>query len=98
MATLHAEKAPIGSSEDVIKVRQLVRDHAVRLGYRKPTSMYNIACAYSMLEQRDLAFQWLDRAVEAGFNTDNYIESDRDLDNLRSDPRFRRFQIRAKGL
>jgi len=33
MATLHAEKAPIGSSEDVIKVRQLVRDHAVRLGF-----------------------------------------------------------------
>lgn len=64
---------------------------ARQLGYSRPTSMYNIACAYSMLEQRELAFEWLDRAVAEGYDPNGSITSDRDLDNLHADPRFRRF-------
>ena len=52
---------------------------------------YNIACAYAMLNQKDAAFEWLDRAVKAGFNSKGDFSWDSDLDNLRSDPRFRRF-------
>ena len=33
MAILHTDRAVIASSEDVIKVRQLVRDHAIKLGF-----------------------------------------------------------------
>ena len=66
-------------------------EHARRLGYNRPTSMYNIACAYSMLNQRDLAFEWLDRAADEGYELNGYITGDRDLDNLRSDLRFKRF-------
>ena len=53
--------------------------------------MYNIACGYSMLNQRDAAFEWLDRATKAGFNSVGDISWDRDLVNLRSDPRFKKF-------
>jgi len=66
-------------------------EHARQLGYSKPTSIYNIACAYAMLDQRELAFEWLDRAVDGGFDLHGSINGDRDLDNLRSDPRFERF-------
>jgi tetratricopeptide (TPR) repeat protein len=66
-------------------------EHALALGYHKPTSTYNIACAYAMLNQRDLAFEWLNRAVDAGFDSSGKLSWDRDLDNLRSDPRFTRF-------
>jgi len=66
-------------------------EHARQLGYSKPTAIYNIACAYAMLDQRELAFEWLDRAVDAGFDLHGSNNGDRDLDNLRPDPRFERF-------
>jgi tetratricopeptide (TPR) repeat protein len=68
---------------------------ALSLGYHKPVSTYNIACAYAMLNQRDAAFTWLDRAIEAGFDSYGSLSQDRDLDSLRSDPRFRPFLDRA---
>jgi tetratricopeptide (TPR) repeat protein len=48
-------------------------EHALRLGYHKPTTTYNIACGYAMLNQRDAAFEWLDKAIKAGF--DSYGET-----------------------
>jgi tetratricopeptide (TPR) repeat protein len=66
-------------------------ERAVQFGYRPPTSMYNVACAYSMMGNRDAAFQWLEKSVDAGFDIGGYI-GDEDLNNLRSDPRFKRFQ------
>lgn len=65
--------------------------HALALGYHKPISAYDIACAYAMLNQKDAAFEWLDRAIKEGFNSYGDLSWDRDLDGLRSDPRFRRF-------
>ena len=64
---------------------------AIELGYQKPNSNYNIACGYAMLNQKDLAFEWLDRALKAGFDSGGDLSWDHDLDSLRSDPRFRRF-------
>ncbi|HEU4389125.1 MAG TPA: tetratricopeptide repeat protein [Blastocatellia bacterium] len=64
---------------------------AIEHGYRQPTSMYNIACANAMMGNKDAAFEWLDKSVNAGFDVGGYIENDEDLDSLRSDPRFRRF-------
>lgn len=66
-------------------------ERAIALGYHKPTSTYNIACAHAMLNQKDAAFEWLDRAIAAGFDSYGDMGWDRDLDNLRSDPRFKRF-------
>jgi Flp pilus assembly protein TadD len=70
---------------------------AIQLGYRKPTSMYNVACGYSMMANRDAAFEWLEKSVDAGFEIENYIQGDDDLDNLRSDPRFKRFSQMAEA-
>ena len=63
---------------------------ALDLGYRKPTTMYNLACAYSHLDQKDLAFDWLFKAIDAGFDGASTIRRDEDLDNLRGDPRYRK--------
>jgi beta-lactamase regulating signal transducer with metallopeptidase domain/tetratricopeptide (TPR) repeat protein len=61
---------------------------AINLGYRIPTAMYNLACAHAMLGQKDLAFQWLERSERAGFELDNYLYNDEDLEILHDDPRF----------
>ena len=63
---------------------------ALDLNYRKPTTMYNLACAYSHLDQKDTAFEWLFRSLEAGFDETGTIRNDEDLDNLRGDPRYRK--------
>ncbi len=63
---------------------------ALDLGYRKPTTMYNLACAYSRLDQVDTAFDWLFKALDAGFDSRWTLRADEDLDNLRGDPRYRK--------
>jgi beta-lactamase regulating signal transducer with metallopeptidase domain/tetratricopeptide (TPR) repeat protein len=69
---------------------------ALDMGYRKPTTMYNLACAYSLLDQKDEAFGWLFKALDAGFDASGTLRGDDDLDNLRGDPRFRQALARAK--
>jgi beta-lactamase regulating signal transducer with metallopeptidase domain/tetratricopeptide (TPR) repeat protein len=63
---------------------------AFDLNYRKPTSMYNLACSYARLDQKDKAFEWLFKALDAGFDGIGTLRSDDDLDNLRGDPRYRK--------
>jgi tetratricopeptide (TPR) repeat protein len=70
---------------------------AIDFGYKPPTSTYNIACANAMAGNKDAAFEWLDKAAEAGFDLEGYITSDRDLESLRSDARFARFVDMADG-
>jgi Flp pilus assembly protein TadD len=71
-------------------------EQAIQFGYRKPTSLYNIACGHSMMGNRDAAFEYLEKSVNAGFNVEGYILSDEDLANLRSDPRFKRYEQMAE--
>lgn len=64
-------------------------EKALTLGYRKGATTYNIACAYARANQKDRAFEWLDKAVALGFDIGSYMRHDDDLDNLRSDARYR---------
>jgi Flp pilus assembly protein TadD len=72
--------------------------HALDLGYRPPTSAYNMACAYARANRIDESIQWLEKARSLGFDLNNYLDGDDDLDNIRSDPRFRelRKQVREE--
>ncbi len=70
---------------------------ALDLGYRKPASLYNLACSYARLDQKDRAFDFLFKALDAGFNS-NSLRHDEDLDKLRGDPRFRKAEKIAEGI
>jgi tetratricopeptide (TPR) repeat protein len=65
-------------------------EKALAADYRKPTTMYNLACSYARLDQKDPAFEWLFKALDAGFDASGTIRGDEDLDNLRGDPRYRK--------
>lgn len=54
-----------------------------------PLAHYNLACSYALLKKTDQAIKWLTKAVELGYRDFGYIRKDRDLDAVRSDPRFR---------
>lgn len=60
---------------------------AVELDYRRAASLYNLACVESRRGDMERAFDYLDRAIDAGFDAARQIRSDDDLDNLRGDPR-----------
>ncbi|MGH9433956.1 MAG: tetratricopeptide repeat protein, partial [Terriglobia bacterium] len=49
---------------------------------------YNLAVTYAALGDKDRAFHWLQESVNARSCTVAEINADRDLDPLRSDPRF----------
>jgi tetratricopeptide (TPR) repeat protein len=66
-------------------------EKAVDLGYRKSTSMYNLACAHALAGHKDEAFAWLDKAFANGFDGSWLIRQDADLDDIRYDPRFRKY-------
>lgn len=57
---------------------------------KNPTSMYNIACGYSRLKQADKAFEWLEKAIGAGAAPFVNLSTDADLENVRSDARFKK--------
>lgn len=54
-----------------------------------PTAHYNLACRYALLQQPELAFGSLRKAIELGYRDFRFMEQDRDLDSIRKDPRFR---------
>ena len=52
---------------------------------------FNIACAYSLTEQKEKAFQHLDQAVEFGFSDFEKIKTHDDLAYVRIQPEFDTF-------
>ena len=53
---------------------------------------FNIACAYSLTEQKELAYQHLAKAVSLGFNDFDRIMSHDDLAYIRIQPEFDQFK------
>lgn len=69
---------------------------ALELGYRKPATLYNLACTHAQLREKDKAFDFLFQAIDAGYDSPDQIRHDEDLDSLRGDARFKRALERAK--
>lgn len=67
-----------------------------KLGFAPLIARYNAACCYAMLDRKDEAFAWLDKAVEGGLDDPRQVAHDPDLSNLRGDPRFASFVERVK--
>ena len=54
-----------------------------------PTVMYNLACAYARLGNKDKAFEWLNQAAQRGFGQVQTLENDPDLAGLHADARYK---------
>ncbi len=61
----------------------------LRLEPRNDSALYNMACSYALMGKVDEAIESLKRAIEAGFVDRAHILADRDLKNVRQDPRFK---------
>jgi hypothetical protein len=54
----------------------------------KASNYYNLACTYSLLNQKKQAIEYFERSVAFGFNDYYHILEDIDLDNIRKEKRF----------
>lgn len=68
-----------------------------RLRPGDPVILYNLACSYSLLDDKDKAFRAIKQAIHCGYDDFEHLEADKDLDNLRADRRFTRYFERIKG-
>lgn len=59
-------------------------------------SSYNIASAYALMHQPDLALKWLQVTADEGFPCYPLFEGDANLDNLRKDAQFISFMGKMK--
>lgn len=70
-----------------------VARYAIEFGQKveseRPEVAYFSACVYSLIGDTDLALQWLETAVERGYQELWWARVDPDLDPLRELPRFR---------
>ena len=67
-----------------------VGQRAFAEGPEEPAQVaYNVACSLASAGQADAALEWLERAVDAGFDDRILLARDPDLEPLRRSPRFR---------
>jgi len=62
----------------------------------RPIALYNVGCARALKGEIDQAFEALQRSAEVGFAMADHIQSDSDLDSLRSDERWSAFVKRVE--
>lgn len=69
--------------EDAVKAYEI----ALKLDPPRPElALYNIACAYSLMNKPENAYKYLANAVERGYNAFEFIKKDSDMANLRKQP------------
>lgn len=73
--------------------------HSLELAKGTPRavfSMYGLASTYARMNEKDKAFEWLDKALIANLQQPRQIIADPNLANLHDDPRFPAIVARAK--
>jgi tetratricopeptide (TPR) repeat protein len=80
--SLHA----LGKLDEALKV------HEKAFGFPAvaATAAYNAACVHALKGDKDAAFGWLKKAIEAGFDQAGHVAEDPDMDALRDDPRYQK--------
>lgn len=77
---------------------EALNEAVLHMGEWSQNGMYNLACAYSLAGRTKPALQWLDRAVQAGFDQHERFINDSDLNNLRDSREFERIMAESELL
>lgn len=73
------------SRDDVNAIRLL----DTVLSYDYEGNLYDAACLYSLMGDKERAINYLRQALEHGYNRFTHIEKDDDLDNIRNEEEFK---------
>jgi hypothetical protein len=72
-------------------------EKAVQLGATTPVDLYNVACGYALIGQKEKALDFLGRAVSAGFDDRRLLETDTDLASIRDTDGFQQILGKLKA-
>ena len=67
----------------------LAREMNEAVEWRHAETLFNIACLQALKGNKFEAFEWLERAIDAGFWSAQMIMQDEDFKDLKQEPRFR---------
>ena len=67
-----------------------VDKHLAKLLPEDSMVFYNLACSYSLTEQIDESITALKKAIHLGYKDSQWMDKDPDLNNVRTDPRYKR--------
>ena len=86
---------------DLLRLRRLDESidafqHSIVEQEKESSSMYNIACAYSLKNDAANGMEWLGKAVDNGFGGDEKLRNDPDIAFLRTQSGFDELRRRAK--
>ena len=70
---------------------------ALAIDPEETTILYNAACTYSLLGEKDQALDLLEKAVRNGYGHKEWLENDPDFASLRDHPRFQALMQRLSG-
>jgi serine/threonine protein kinase/tetratricopeptide (TPR) repeat protein len=62
--------------------------HALAMDAEEPVTLYNVACVYALLANKEQAIDCLESALKHGFAHKAWIEHDSDLASLHDHPRY----------
>ena len=79
----------LNRNEEAIKTYEKAFEAGIPPGANtRGIAYYNMACAYVRLKQFDKAFEFLNKAIDEGFNNRQTFSADSDLAPIRADARF----------
>lgn len=64
--------------------------------FAKTNVLYNIACSYALMGDNENAWKYLHQALDAGYNNYAHLLRDTDLEILRSDKKWKKFETLNK--
>lgn len=65
---------------------------AIRLDPHFVEPYYNLACIYSLQNDREAAMQWLEKAIDKGYDSLEEMRTDPTLGNIRGTPRYKQLE------
>lgn len=68
----------------------VAHERAAQFDEVAPVATYNIACVYALRGDKDKAFEYIGKALEAGWDGVDHMATDTDMDSLRDDPRYKK--------
>ncbi len=71
-----------------IEKAKVEADKAIKLNPTDILMIYNVACFYSVMDEKEMAIEAIRKAIGAGYKAYDWIEHDIDLDNIRNEPEF----------
>ncbi|MCZ6787026.1 MAG: DUF2024 family protein [Planctomycetota bacterium] len=63
-------------------------EQALVLDQDEPQTLYNVACVFCHLDEIDKALDCLERSVQSGYASLEWLQNDPDLSAIREHPRF----------